>query len=144
MLADRAEQRLGGPRRTLEALAKAIEIVECHRGVRPSLPQAAAEHAALMVEVCKQIARAGEHRAAGGIEVFVQGHIDGVEEGGVSPRRYPRIGRSQEQPGAVEMEPDPALASKGSDALHFVEIEDLADDAAHRRLDRDPPTRGAN
>jgi hypothetical protein len=30
------------------------------------------------------------------------------------------------------MEPDPALASKGSDALHFVEIKDLADDAAHR------------
>src|SRR6266481_1843448 len=40
------------------------------------------------------------------------------------------------------MEPDSALASESCDTLHLVEVEDLADHAAHRRLDRDHPDRG--
>src|SRR5262245_61029216 len=100
--------------------------MESDRGVRPSLPQAAAEHPAVMVEVVEQIARAGEHRTASGIEVFVQRHVDGVEQGGVGLRRYSDVGLRQEQSGTVEMQPDPALTRKGRDALHLGKIEDLS------------------
>ena len=94
-----------------------------------------------MVEVFEQMSRSGEHGAAGGIEIFVEGYVNRVEQCCVGLRRYSGVGGSQEQPGAVQMQPDPALASECGDALHLGEVEHLAGDPAHRRFDRDRPDR---
>ena len=51
-------------------------------------------------------------------------------------RRYPGIGLSQKQPGTVQMEAYPALASERGDALYLGKVEDFADNPTHRGFDR--------
>jgi hypothetical protein len=96
------------------------------------LAQAAAEHAPLMMEVLDRLSRPGEHGAGGGVEVFVERDVDGVEQRGVARRRYSRVGRGEKEAGAIEVEADPVLPCKSGNPLHLGKVEDLALEPAHR------------
>lgn len=89
-----------------------------------------------MVEPVEQHPRAGQDRARGGVQVFPQRDIDGVEQSGISGRGDPGIGGLDQQPGAVEMQPEPMLAGEAGDPPEFGETESGAVHPAHRRFDR--------
>src|SRR5437660_11539382 len=94
-------------------------------GIWPGLAKAAAEHAPLMVEIVDQRPRSGQDGARSGVEVFVERHVDRIEQRGVARRRYSSIGRCEKNAGAVEVEADPMLPCKGGHPLHLGEVEDL-------------------
>src|SRR5205809_542353 len=119
-----ADQRDSSAARKISIISAAgrrrsVSLLISSNSAASALAQTAAEHAAVMIEVVEQIARAGQYRTGGGIEVFVQGHIDGVEQASVGLRPYSGVGRRQEQSGPVEMQSDPALTREGGDALHL-------------------------
>jgi hypothetical protein len=72
MFAQGGEQCLGGGCGPPEAVGKSVEIMQRDRRIWPGLAQAAAEHAPLMVQVLQHSLWTGEHRTAGGVEIFVQ------------------------------------------------------------------------
>ena len=61
--------RRGG---AFEPFAEPLDVMQGHRRIRPSLAEAAAEHAPLVIEVLDQLPWPGKHGAGGSIEVFVE------------------------------------------------------------------------
>src|SRR6185503_14189191 len=98
-------------------IGKAVEIVQRHSRIGPYLLQAAAEHAPLVIEIFQQMPRPGEDRTRSGVEIFVERHIDGVEQCRAGRGRDPRVGRSEEQARAVEVQSDPPLAGECGNLL---------------------------
>ena len=126
-----------------EPIAEPVEVVQCYCRVRPGAWQAAAKHAALMVKPVEQVARPGEDRAVRRVEVFPQRDIHRVEQRRRRRRRDPCVGRFQQQPRAIEMQPDPALAGETRDCRQLLRVKRLPCHPPHRRFDRDRADRNA-
>src|SRR3974390_3392362 len=97
------------------------------RRIRPGLTEAPAKHPALMVKAVEKLSGPGENGPAGGIKVLVERGIDCVEQLRGAVGRQACTGRSQNHPGPVQMKTDLLLAREQDDALHFGEVEGLAE-----------------
>ena len=90
-----------------------------------------------MVKAVEKLSGPGENGPTGGIKVLVERDIDCVEQLRVALGRDACIGRGEKQPGPVQMKTDLLLAREQDDALHFGEVEGLAENPAYRGFDRD-------
>src|SRR5438552_10626585 len=132
VIAKRINQHFGGRYRCGEPFGEAVERVQRDSGIRPDMRQAAAEHAALMIEAVEEGARSGQHGAGRGIQIFVERDVNRIEPRGIIGRRDAGIDRLDQQPCAIEMKADATLAREFADADQLADVERLAGHAAHR------------
>jgi hypothetical protein len=81
-----------------------------------------AEHAARMKQIFEEAPRAGEDGSAGGVEVFVHGNVNRIEESGVLANRNAGVRGTEKKPGTIKVETNPAFTCPQRNAFHLSDI----------------------